>query len=119
MGEAIPSRPKMAVWTGRSEGIIGAFFVRTAHNAIGHGGMGDFVFLQKGSDFRSDPGVLTDVTGVHKPFAHDSWFGLRAGKDGNDQLGGLLVSGAVRRQRGEWVFLLTGNHSREHSARER
>ncbi|MEA2541402.1 MAG: hypothetical protein QOH35_2768 [Acidobacteriaceae bacterium] len=67
MGEAVAACPKGALGTRLTVGIVHAFFMRTADDAVDCGHGTDFMLTEKGVDLLCDGVVVADVTVLGKP----------------------------------------------------
>ena len=61
MGEAVAARPKGALGTRLTVGIVHAFFMGTAYNAVDGGDRTDLMLMEKGLDLPTDGVIVADV----------------------------------------------------------
>jgi hypothetical protein len=67
MGEAVAVRPIGALGTRLAVGIVHAFFMRTAYDAVDSGHGADLVLTEKGFDLLTYGVVVADVAVLGKP----------------------------------------------------
>jgi hypothetical protein len=105
MGEAVAACPKGALGTRLTVGIVHAFFMQTAYDAVDCGHGTDLMLTEKGLDLLSDGVVVADVAILGKPALELLGLVSFVGDDRHGNLGSQGRGGTLEGDGGDRITL--------------